>query len=146
MNKIRNPREGVVQKYLNFLMDLRHEINEEPTYPVHDVVKKHKVGHSIIARLTELNIISGTGPRGRKWTGRFPDYQMIQDLRLQVRKVNESKLKPFKRWKPSDLVHPTSGKQMGVGNVHYPKSRSRTWSLIKSLTIFKYKFRIYKLK
>lgn len=146
MNKIRNPREGVVQKYLNFLIELRHEIIEDPKCSVNDIIDHHNVGSNIVPALKKMNIISGTGRKGRQWIGRFPDYQMIQELRIQIKRTRESRINPFNRWKPSDLVHPTSGKQMGVGNVHYPKSRSRTWSLIKSITIFKYKFRIYKLK
>lgn len=146
MNKIRNPREGVVQKYLDFLIELRARLHKNPTYSVNDLITQHKIGNNIIPALKQLNIISGDGRKGRKWIGGFPDYPMIYDIRVQIKKNCESKLKPFKKFKPSDLVHPTSGKQMGVGNVHYPKSRSRTWSLIKSLTIFKYKFRIYKLK
>lgn len=148
MNQIKNPREGIVQKYFNFLVELKATIQKDPTYPVIDLITKHKVSHTIIARLKELKIISGTGPRGRQWIGRNPDFDMIQEIRLQVRKVKDSKLKPFEKWKPSDLVNPVSGKQMGVGNVHYLKSKSilRSWSLIKSLTIFKYKLRIYKLK
>jgi hypothetical protein len=148
MNQIKNPREGIVQKYFNFLVELKARIQKDPTYPVADIITKHKVTFSMIARLKELKIISGTGPRGRQWIGRYPDYDMIQEIRLQIRKVKDSKLKPFEKFKPSDLINPVSGKQMGVGNVHYLKSKPilKSWSLIKSLTIFKYKLRIYKLK
>ncbi len=148
MNQIRNAREGVIEKYFNFLVELKSRIQKDPTYPVHNLIKKHKVGNYMIARLNDLKLISGSGPRGRQWIGRYPDYEMIQEIRMQIRKVKDSKLKPFEKWRPSDLVNPVSGKQMGVGNVHYPKSKSilRSWTLIKSLTIFKYKLRIYKLK
>jgi hypothetical protein len=148
MNKIRNPRQGLTQKYFNFLVELKARIQKDPTYPVADIITKHKVGNSMIARLKELNLVDGSGARGRQWIGRYPDFEMIQDLRLQIRKVKDSKLKPFERFKPSDLVHPVSGKQMGVGNFHHlPKKENiKAWTLIKSLSVFKYKLRIYKLK
>ena len=112
-----------------------------------DIITKHKVGNSMIARLKELNLVDGSGARGRQWIGRYPDFQMIQDLRLQIRKVKDSKLKPFEKFKPSDLVHPVSGKQMGVGNFHHfeNKPKVRKWNLIKSFIIFKRKFKIYKI-
>ena len=148
MNKIRNPRQGVVQKYFDFLIELRARLHKNPKYSVNDLVTRHRVGNNIIPALKDLNIISGNGRKGRQWIGGFPDYPMIYDIRVQIKKNHESKLKPFKKFKPSDLVHPVSGKQMGVGNVHHPKAKSilRSWTLIKSLTIFKYKLRIYKLK
>lgn len=147
MNKIRNPREGVVQKYFDFLVELKARLHKNPTYSVNDLVTRHRIGNNIIPALKDLKIISGDGRKGRQWIGGFPDYPMIYDIRVQIKKNYESKLKPFK-FKPSDLVNPVSGKQMGVGNVHHPKSKSklRSWTLIKSLTIFKYKLRIYKLK
>tara|TARA_R110000765_G_scaffold43287_2_gene90804 strand:- start:538 stop:1026 length:489 start_codon:yes stop_codon:yes gene_type:complete len=150
MNKIRKPRKGIVEKYFNFLVILRGKIMKDPAYQVRNLIDKHRVGTEILKPLVQLKIISGTGTGGRQWIGRFPDYDMIQEIRLQIRnnKKSNSNTKKIKPFKPTDLFHPISGKQMGVGNFHHlpNKEKSKLWVLIKSITIFKYKLKIYKIK
>ena len=150
MNKIRKPRKGMVEKYFNFLVILRGKIQKNPTYQVRHLIYQHRVGTTIMKPLTQLKIISGDGKVGRTWIGRFPDHDMIIELRNQIRKNQKSNelTKDIKPFKPADLFHPVSGKQMGVGNVHHfeKKSKVRKWSLIKSFIIFNRKFKIYKIK
>jgi hypothetical protein len=147
MNKIRNPRQGLTQKYFNFLVELKARIHKNPKYPVNDLISNHKIGGNIIPALKQLNVISGDGRSGRSWNGNFPDHELIYKIRVQIKKNTDSRLKQFNKFKPSDLFHPVSGKQMGVGNFHHfeNKPKVRKWTLIKSFIIFKRKFKIYKI-
>lgn len=153
MNKkpMRNPRKGLQQKYLVFLVNLKDQIKKNPYRSVTKIAIHHRVPFDLVPALVDLGIIEGEWRSGRNWIGGEPDYQMVNQMRQQAHE-NRNKKKPevddkyygkdrslFEKQNPEAI-------RVGSGYFHKAKSKSRKWRSIWSARFFTIKIKIYKLK
>ena len=86
-----------IQKYLEFLIDLKQSIELNPKVKTSMIAKHHKVGHQIVSLMKQYRIIESS-KAGLKWGGKEPSVQMVKSIldavhaykyELKIRKESE---------------------------------------------------------
>jgi hypothetical protein len=68
-----------IQKYLEFLIDLKQSIEIDPTVKTSLIAKHHKIGNQIVSLMKQYRIIE-TSKSGLKWVGKEPSVQMVKSI------------------------------------------------------------------
>jgi len=151
MNKkpMRNPRKGLQQKYLVFLVNLKDQIAKNPYLSVSKIALEHRVPFDLVPALVDLEIIEGEWRTGRNWIGPEPDYIMVQQMREQAHENRHAKKpNPDDKYMGMDreLFEKQNPEAVRVGKGYIHKSPRRRWHSIFSGRLFIFKIKIYKLK
>ena len=136
------PRRGVREKYLNYISDVKREIEDNPSKPDFATLRRrHRVGSQLITIMKDLGFFVKRQNGFYYWIGDIPSLHMSDQLRENLQAsnrkfkakafaINEAKSNQFKIW--SDKPQ--------------KKTKLRRWNTIVSFTIFRLKFKLYKLK
>jgi len=136
------PRRGVRQKYLNYISDVKREIEDNPTRPDFSTLRRrHRVGSQLTTIMKELGFYVKRQNGFYYWTGDVPSLQMSDMVRENLHESNRKfKAKAF-------ALKEVESNQFKIWtNKPEKKTKLRRWNTILSFTIFRLKFKLYKLK
>lgn len=132
-------RKNASLRYLEFIKDLRNQIELNKEISINDLTSKHKIATGQLKNLNELKIIKKISPKKYKWIGAVPTLKMANKI-LEFQKNIVRNIKPclinevlqtkidFKKPDP-DKSSITKIKEIKVEKQNY--TLSILWGLIK---------------